>query len=319
MTRGRTVCHCSTPDRGNRSSVRALLAAVTLVVPQCQAMPAREPVPGVVRVLQEIREATHRNGQALELNDIDRERLVAALPKALELSRTAESLWARVRLDNDAAGAGITLYEGVQGGLRRAALTAATKEEKERWLRSEFALVQRFLQDPQTRRIWEDRRDPQSDASDYSILTAIQMRHFGEVRGLLGRAGLLAPDDWGFYHGLEWVSGAAAVQVRNRTACVDASVLQRVGLPIHAGGTGIVAAQDGRRAIIGFGNSSRLKPGQAFRDRDGKVFIPVAEFHRQGLWEVRVRPDAQMVQIWMERPSSDPPGELAPAASTGRQ
>lgn len=298
---------------------KLLATAIILLASQTQSVVACQADPGVTRVLQEIREATHRSGQALELKDIDRDRLVAVLPKALEVSRTAPTLLDRYRLDTNSTGPGITLYDAVQGGLRRAGLTAPTRDEKERWLRAELELVQRLLRDPQTRRIWEERRDPQRDASDYSMLAAIQARHLGEVRGLLGRAGLLPPDDWGFYHGLSWLGGSAAVQVRSGAAYVEAGLLQRVGLPIQPGASGIVAVQDGRRATISFGSSARPTPRQAFRDREGRVFVPVAEFHRQGLWEVRIRRDAQMVQVWMEKPSSDPPGEMVPLATSERR
>ncbi len=255
-----------------------------------------------VGLVKELRAATHRSGLPVEAKEVDYHRLIAALPAALELARKSATLWQKIPSEDFPNAQGIRLFDVVQRSLRMAALSAPTREEKEKWLRLEQELVIRMLRDPHSRRIYAEKRNPEDDGSDYNALLRIQGLGLGSVRQLLGRSGFLRTGDWAFCQGISWIDQPAAVVERAGAAFVEATALASVGIPVEVNNAAVAVGGPNRRMRIPVAAQGRVQAKQAFRI-EGRVYLPIEELHRQGIYTVQVDRLGQMAQLWLEPPS----------------
>ncbi len=202
----------------------------------------------------------------------------------------------------------MTLYGALVNAVPTAAAIAPTREHKEKWLRTWQEVVLRMLRDPRTQRAYAEKRNPENHASDYVYVATIQSRDLQGVRGHLGREKFLRPDDWGFYSGCVWTSEPGSVILRDKVVLVQLSALRSAGVPVETGAGFATAAFGGKRASIPIGASAQASARRGFRDRDGRVYLPVEEFHRQGVFAVDVLKGPQMVELIQEHPPEHPHG-----------
>lgn len=253
-------------------------------------------------LVRQLRDVTHPQGDRLELEEIDYQQLVERIPPVLRLSEKPPGLW-RMFPSNGARVLSGNLYGVLWTAVATARLVAPTRQEKEKWLRTELDLVLRFLSDPQTQRIYAEKRDPDRHGSDFDVASTVRARDLQGVRYWLIHEGIVGNHDWGLYHGFFWTDQPGAVVVRDGVVFVEQRALKAAGVPLQAG-PGTAAAVNGRRrASIPIAGERQAGRKRGFRDRSGRVYLPVEEFHRQGVFTVDVIKRSQMVEISLEPPS----------------
>ncbi len=288
------------------STVALVLSGLGAALPGSRAHPAPDPTPE--KVLHELREVTHPEGRRLQLKDLDYQRLVAAIPLALPVADRPHGLWHRVRRNNPEALRDSTAYDVLSTAVGVAARIAPTREDKERWFRMELNLVLRMLRDPDTQRIYRDKHNPENHLSDYVYVASLRGRDLQGVRMQLVRERLIGPEDWGLFHEFLWADAPGSVHVRDGIVFVRDDVLRAAGVPVQVGAASAEAVFERRRASIPVGAARLMNARTGFRDRDGRTYLPVEEFHRQGVFTVDVLKGAQMVELTLERPPEHPDG-----------
>ncbi len=252
-----------------------------------------------------LRQVTHPTGQHLSLDQVDYHQLTAALPPVLELSGSGPGLWRRFVSQDPEEPGGATLYRDLERAVSTAAVIAPTRADKEKWVREWMALVLRMLRDPNTRRVYAEKRPPVGDHSDFIYVSTIRARDLQGPRFWLAQEGFIGPEDWGFYHGFYWNNDPGAVLRRDGVVMVDAEVLRAAGVPIQVGTASVVASIGSRRATIPLTSPRQGDGRRGFRQTSGKVYVPIEEFHRQGVLEVQVQLRSQMVELGLEPPHDE--------------
>ena len=252
--------------------------------------------PNAAQVVKTLRAAYMSGGKRVKIEQVDYQALLAALPRALKISKKPGALWVTVPVEEGPNVRGIRYYNQVRQALRVAARAAIVPGDKERWLRAEQDLTVRYLRDPKTRQIWEEKKDPQDDASLYTqvLLTSISL---GFCRLGLGKLGFLGPDEWGMLRGLDWVDTPGAVLKKGDVVFVERAALAAVGIPVQVSGGLALTVVGGRRCAIALGAETQAGARVGFTRAGGKVYLPIKEYDRQGLYEVSLQADGQMVTI----------------------
>ncbi len=261
-----------------------------------------------VALLRELRTTQYEKGGASKA-EIDYQRLAAAIAPMLELSEKPPGLWRRIPCDDFPGQPGILLYHALFSAVSRAAFDAPTPEEKEKWLRLRVDLVLRMMRDGETHRVYAEERLGlrQERGCGPGIPWSLATSYLPGARGELAINGFLKSDDWGLAVGVTWNNTPGTILLRDREIFVDVAALREAGLPLQVHAGQITAANTHwdktiKKARIPIGSpGGDLK--KAFRDK-GKVYLPVRELHRQGVFEVSVSLDGQMV--WVSPETSYP-------------
>jgi len=269
--------------------VLCLLVALTLISPGMTADAAQ--------LVKAMRAAYMSDGRRVKIEQVDYDALAAALPQALKIAKKPGALWMTVPIHENSNTRGIRYFYQMQQALRVAARAAPVPGDKERWLRAEMDVVLRYLRDPKTRQIWAQKKDPQDDASLYNQIVTTSSLTFGESRWGLGVLGFLRPDEWGMLRGLEWVDAKGAVIKKGAVVFVERTALAAVGIPVQTSGGAAVTVVGGRRCAIPLGAETQAGAGVGFLRPGGKVYLPIKEYDRQGLYQVSVHAPSQTVTI----------------------
>lgn len=218
-----------------------------------------------------------------------------------------ERLWVPAASE-EAANYGWRVASDFRTGLAFALELARTKEEKRDWMLRRQAITLRtmnFLLDTRERHpdyfqhAWKD-------GTPLAALTSDLMN----TRSTMVELGLLKPDEWGMLYGLSWIDEPGAVMVRDGVVFVEASLLRRLIArePYFTQEHRMRRPEPPRQARIPVGTPAQAGPRRGYKDSEGRTYLPVEEFYRQGELGVAVYPTMQLVQIegYLGRSEPDP-------------